>query len=458
MYAMKYFSVSVICSLAAMLTMQKAEAYGDFSAVTKGVCASSNARQLLEDARNGDVNAMRQLGKQLIEGSAMKRDVKNGVLWLKKAVEAGDNRSMLLLGDLYKNGNGVKKSGKKALELYMAADKAGNKNASKRLKKMSLKEALPWWEARAKDGEKEATLKLLEAYITGNSGIAKNMEKALELYENAVSKFSVDVDKLIATQSDDIKADFNKLATDLQNKKAAEEAAAKNANMKKDELAGGAAESTVTTNTESEWEKGVPELTVALRRATAKRQYDKYEELIKAGADVNYRFSDGATALRFEMGAIDEGIDILLDNGADINNEWGYYCEHIHNVYVLAFYTYVSRKREDYIDYADDFMCYLHNKGVIFEIDKHGCLPLHYAASIGWPKYAKLAVNSSDVHLINKYGMTPLDTARRALKYMIEARQDHERRVGTYIGEIPIYNVRREMKLRQIIEILENAR
>ena len=80
---MKYSSISVICALSAVLISQDAQAYGDFSAVTKGVCASSNARQLLEDARDGDVDAMRQLGKHLIEGSAMKRDVKNGVLWQK---------------------------------------------------------------------------------------------------------------------------------------------------------------------------------------------------------------------------------------------------------------------------------------------------------------------------------------------------------------------------------------
>jgi len=171
--------------------------YYDVRTIPGRVAESSNARQLLEDARAGDVDAMRQLGKHLIDGTVMKRDLKNGVLWLKKAVEAGDDRSMVLLGDLYCHGRGVSKSEKKAVELYMQAAAAGNKNAVKRLEKLPLKAAVSWWESRAEDGDKKAVLKLMRAYATGK-GLPKDMEKAREYYELAVEEWPEDTEKILS--------------------------------------------------------------------------------------------------------------------------------------------------------------------------------------------------------------------------------------------------------------------
>lgn len=182
--------------------LPKSHAYCDISTTLGRMPASSNARQLLEDARAGDVDAMRQLGKNLIEGTVMKRDVKNGVLWIKKAVEAGDDRSMVLLGDLYTQGRGVAKSEKKAVELYMMAAEAGNKNAVKRLEKLPLKSTVSWWEARAKDGDKKAVLKLLRAYATGK-GLPKDMEKARVYYEIAVREWPEDAEKVLNKLSEE---------------------------------------------------------------------------------------------------------------------------------------------------------------------------------------------------------------------------------------------------------------
>lgn len=176
--------------------------YYDVRTIPGRVAESSNARQLLEDARAGDVDAMRQLGKHLIDGTVMKRDLKNGVLWLKKAVEAGDDRSMVLLGDLYCHGRGVSKSEKKAVELYMQAAEAGNKNAVKRLEKLPLKSTVSWWEARANDGDKKAVLKLMRAYATGK-GLPKDMEKARVYYEIAVREWPEDAEKILDKLSEE---------------------------------------------------------------------------------------------------------------------------------------------------------------------------------------------------------------------------------------------------------------
>ncbi len=763
MHVMKYSSISVICALSAVLISQDAQAYGDFSAVTKGVCASSNARQLLEDARDGDVDAMRQLGKHLIEGSAMKRDVKNGVLWLKKAVEEGDDRSMVLLGDLYKSGTGVKKSSKKALELYMAAEEAGNKNATKRIKKMSLKEALPWWEARAEEGDKVAILKLLEAYSIGKYGLKQDLGKALELHEDAVSEFPSETEKLIATLPDDIKSKFNGEAAIIQNGEArsdktdeldkaplqgtggladfeidfskpecplgspnwkgmglkstfyyfkklendppfltsddkfkiieemksiimgdwsnksfsklgkskktmyslnflmpqskrgegipslygfGDEAqtnrklkawmlvyrgkvvapktgtfrfvgagssflgvrfngelvleagriipslysskqpkrcilagrdsdknnlqyflkkkkgyeiikglysfgnidrvfggliAGKEFKVEKgkaypievmlssidehenvmmlliDDTTAGKTQKenyqlfttspylpvrelrekcgyygldatspydekslvwyvegqeksadgtplpivTIKKELEKEWQKGVPKATVELRFAAEKNLYEKYQKLINDGADVNYEFSDGRYILMNEMGIISEGIDILLDNGADINLVWEEYCDFQATHRVRAMHDanlYFDGIDEKKLNYADDFMCYLHQKGVRFKPSKSGNLPIHYAVLNGWPKYAKLAATSSNITYRNADGTTPIDIVTQCLDEMLKTKKELSSTLIQYIGAPPIYNERRERKLRQIIEIFKQVR
>lgn len=299
---MKYSSISVICALSAVLISQDAQAYGDFSAVTKGVCASSNARQLLEDARDGDVDAMRQLGKHLIEGSAMKRDVKNGVLWLKKAVEEGDDRSMVLLGDLYRSGTGVKKSSKKALELYMAAEEAGNKNATKRIKKMSLKEALPWWEARAEDGDKAAVFKLMNAYTTGKDGIRVNDAKAVEYYKIAMEKWPDEVEKRVAKIPETAK---KKMHTAGLFK------AAQTGNIAKinELIAGG-------SDVNSQDEIG----NTPLMYAIAHNHEDAAIRLVEAGADCHIANKNKATALclAVEM-QFTKLAKLLIEKGADVN-------------------------------------------------------------------------------------------------------------------------------------------
>ncbi len=190
--------------LGAIVTAPAAYGYHYIKTAPGSVHASSNARALLEDARAGDVDAMRLLGKQLIDGTTMKRDLKNGVLWLKKAVEAGDDRSMVMLGDLYYHGRAVSQNRKKALELYMQAAEANNKNALKRLEKMPLNLTLDWWEERADDGDKKAVLKLMKAYASGK-GVAQNIQKARKYFEIADKKWPKAAEKALAKMPEDVK-------------------------------------------------------------------------------------------------------------------------------------------------------------------------------------------------------------------------------------------------------------
>lgn len=210
-----FFSISTVV-LGLFCSVLPVHGYAHFLIDGGHVSASSNARQLLEDARGGDVDAMRQLGKHLIDGTVMRRDIKNGVLWLKKAVEAGDDRSMLLLGDLYHQGRGVSQNDKKAVELYMQAAAAGNKNTTKRLEKMPMKYALPWWETQATAGSKKAVLKLMRAYATGEGGVRVNDEKAVEWYLVATKKWPKAAEKTLAEMPDAVKtACANAVASSL---------------------------------------------------------------------------------------------------------------------------------------------------------------------------------------------------------------------------------------------------
>ena len=141
----------------------------------------------------------------LIEGNGLKRDVKNGVKWLQMAAEQGDAGAMLIMGDLHRKGVGVAKNINMAVEYFILADENGNKNAAKRLQKLTLKEALPWWEKKAEAGDKAAVLKLLAAYSSGD-GIPKDMDKAKKLFVVANESWAKDAAAAVSTCSAEQKA------------------------------------------------------------------------------------------------------------------------------------------------------------------------------------------------------------------------------------------------------------
>ena len=78
---------------------------------------------------------MRTLGRRLVQGKEGKKNIRHGVTWLQKAAEKGDTSSMVMLGDLYRNGDCVAKNMSKAMEYYEQSARDGNEVAIKRLKK-----------------------------------------------------------------------------------------------------------------------------------------------------------------------------------------------------------------------------------------------------------------------------------------------------------------------------------
>src|SRR5690606_40942624 len=62
-------------------------------------------------------------------GNGVAKDYKKAVEWYQKAAEKGNADAQFNLGVMYKNGNGVAKDYKKAVEWYQKAAEKGNANA-----------------------------------------------------------------------------------------------------------------------------------------------------------------------------------------------------------------------------------------------------------------------------------------------------------------------------------------
>lgn len=208
MNATNLFRSSLACLLVGVCVPTAAAYSGMGQGVLQGTQVNASPAELLRAARGGDVESMRILGKMLIEGKGVKRDVKNGVKWMKMAAEAGDAGAMLIMGDLYRNGTGVPHDMEKAVEYYILADENGNKTAAKRLNKLSLEESLPWWEKKVADGNKKATLKLMLAHATGDE-IPQDLDKAKDLYELANKKWPKDTEKALEKLPEDISAELS---------------------------------------------------------------------------------------------------------------------------------------------------------------------------------------------------------------------------------------------------------
>lgn len=158
--------------------------YGDESVDV----AHMKASELLAEARNGNAAAMRRLGKMLIEGKGVRKEVKTGIQWLRKAAEEDDSTAMLLLGDLYRNGRGVKKNPETALNYYLNAYYNGNKLALSRIKKLPLRVSLDSLKKLCKSGNTEAMYYLGTRGAKVRAGLLSDADANNYLIQAALKK------------------------------------------------------------------------------------------------------------------------------------------------------------------------------------------------------------------------------------------------------------------------------
>lgn len=87
----------------------------------------------------------------------------NAVLWLKKAANQGDARSLFILGSLYETGNSVAKDIQKAERYYRSAANKGHKKAAEKLR------AKPFLHSgEEKQGDEEQGDEVAETYGNGS--------------------------------------------------------------------------------------------------------------------------------------------------------------------------------------------------------------------------------------------------------------------------------------------------
>jgi hypothetical protein len=101
------------CALGQMLMAEPAHA-----ARGLGLCQ--------EAAKAGDADAQKAVGDAYFNGAGAKRDHGEARKWYDMAAKKNDLDAMRRLGVMYASGDGGKKDTKKALQLWMAGEKAGD--------------------------------------------------------------------------------------------------------------------------------------------------------------------------------------------------------------------------------------------------------------------------------------------------------------------------------------------
>lgn len=86
---------------------------------------------LINSALSGDADAQNELGDLYREGNGVKRDLKEALRWYKRAADQGDPTGQNNLGSSYFNGLGVPYDGVEAVRWYRLAAELGElRNAS----------------------------------------------------------------------------------------------------------------------------------------------------------------------------------------------------------------------------------------------------------------------------------------------------------------------------------------
>ena len=159
-------------------------------------CPKSNAEQLAQLRRhveNEVPEAITHLGAAYRAGQLglVKSDKKAAKIY-RRAVELGDMRAMVYLGDMYMRGLGVKLDKKKAEELFrMAADRghavAQNKLACSLHSEQKFEEALRYYALSADQGYTPGEINLGSCYRDGE-GTEADLAKARYWFERAAAK------------------------------------------------------------------------------------------------------------------------------------------------------------------------------------------------------------------------------------------------------------------------------
>ena len=177
--------------LAGILTSGAAAVYAaseDHKVGEFGSTVLENAAEL-----EGDTEAWWDIGVCYRDGLGVKKDMKKALQWFEKAANRNYDNACVSLGDLYYYGQEVKQDYKKAFELYSRALRRNLPDAQYRLglcnylghgTKQNKTLAVEWFKKAADQLEPNSQYMLGECYEKGE-GVKKDLAKAKEYYKKA---------------------------------------------------------------------------------------------------------------------------------------------------------------------------------------------------------------------------------------------------------------------------------
>jgi TPR repeat protein len=155
------------------------------------------ARAIYEQgATKGDRLAQFNLAMMLLRGEGGRADIDGGVVWLRKAAEAGLPQGQYNLGLLYENGVGVTRSLTAATEWWQKAADQGHTEAQVQVATQYFlgrgapkdwKLAAKWYEAAAQNGDAGAQY-IMGSFYEHGDGVPQDLKKALEWYVAAAKQ------------------------------------------------------------------------------------------------------------------------------------------------------------------------------------------------------------------------------------------------------------------------------
>lgn len=151
---------------------------------------------LLLQARQGQVVAQRELGKQLFKGQSRPKDLGLAFYWLKLAAEQGDANAQNYLGFIYDTGQGAPENKALAFKWYQLAAQQKDPQAQFNLASLyHLGEgvaqshilAASWYKLAAQKGHADAQMQIATFFHAGQ-GVEKDLKQALYWYRTAAAQ------------------------------------------------------------------------------------------------------------------------------------------------------------------------------------------------------------------------------------------------------------------------------
>lgn len=297
------------------------------------VYRAMKASKLYKLALDGDVAAMRILGQKLITGNGVKKDVRNGVKWIRKAAEEeSDPAAMYMLGQMYEKGKGVSKNERQAVEWYVNAYEEDYQKADAKIMQFSPSYALDWWKEQA-SSNKEAALKLIVCYATGADGVKADISEAKYYYNIASDKWPQEAKSTLASLPRDVQEQLTYKANTRSYESSPSSYTTSYSSQDVTEALAAAIEAGEYEQVKSLLQSGgdakAKHQGIPLLYLGAKAPYDA-ERIVRAllnhGADVHATNVSGETALfpacmRFgqDLSERPDVVKMLIDVGADVN-------------------------------------------------------------------------------------------------------------------------------------------